>query len=87
MIELPNLYKLTKHRATRENPAGVYMLDIKKSARKKMDVLSDNIALEIDKDILSLRHDPFPHPLMDGIRSLLFFRGERLDPHALRAPL
>ena len=40
----------------------MFRLDIKKSARKEMDILSDNIFLKIDKAILSLKHDPFPHP-------------------------
>jgi len=40
----------------------MYKLDIKKSARKELNSLPDNIFLKIDKDILSLKTNPDPHP-------------------------
>ncbi|MEW6418688.1 MAG: type II toxin-antitoxin system RelE/ParE family toxin [Nitrospirota bacterium] len=40
----------------------MYKLAIKKSARKELDNLSDQIFLKIDKSILSLKENPFPYP-------------------------
>lgn len=40
----------------------MYRLDIKKSARKELDSLSNQIFRKIDKIILSLKKDPFPFP-------------------------
>jgi len=40
----------------------MYKLDIKKSTRKELDNLPDQIFLKIDKAILSLKRDPFPYP-------------------------
>jgi len=40
----------------------MYRLAIKKSARKELDNLPDQIFLKVDKSILSLKEDPFPYP-------------------------
>jgi mRNA interferase RelE/StbE len=40
----------------------MYKLEIKKSARKELDNLPDQIFLKIDKAIGSLKENPFPHP-------------------------
>ncbi|MDI6728110.1 MAG: type II toxin-antitoxin system RelE/ParE family toxin [Thermodesulfovibrionales bacterium] len=51
-----------RHTAAKENPACIYKLDIKKSARKELDNLPNQIFLKIDKAILSLKKDPSPYP-------------------------
>jgi mRNA interferase RelE/StbE len=40
----------------------MYKLAIKKSARKELDKLPDQIFLKVDKAILSLKENPFPYP-------------------------
>jgi mRNA-degrading endonuclease RelE of RelBE toxin-antitoxin system len=40
----------------------MYRLVIKKTARKELDNLPDQKFLKIDKTILSLKENPFPHP-------------------------
>jgi mRNA interferase RelE/StbE len=40
----------------------MYKLAIKKSARKELDNLPDQIFLKVDKSILSLKDNPFPYP-------------------------
>lgn len=40
----------------------MYKLAIKKSARKELDNLPDQIFLKVDKSILSLKENPFPYP-------------------------
>jgi mRNA interferase RelE/StbE len=40
----------------------MYRLAIKKSARKELDDLPDQIFLRVDESILSLRENPFPYP-------------------------
>ena len=40
----------------------MYRLAIKKSARKELDDLPDQIFLKVDESILSLRENPFPYP-------------------------
>jgi len=40
----------------------MYRLVIKKTARKELDDLPDQVFLKIDKTILSLKENPFPHP-------------------------
>lgn len=40
----------------------MYKLSIKKSARKEMDSLPDEVFLKVDRAILSLKEDPFPYP-------------------------
>ncbi len=40
----------------------MYKLEIKKSARKELDNLPDQIFLKIDKAIVSLKENPFPSP-------------------------
>jgi mRNA interferase RelE/StbE len=40
----------------------MYKLAIKKSARKELDNLPDQIFLKVDKSILSLKENPSPYP-------------------------
>ena len=40
----------------------MYKLAIKKSARKELDNLTDQIFLKVDKSMLSLKDNPFPYP-------------------------
>jgi mRNA interferase RelE/StbE len=40
----------------------MYKLEIKKSARKELDNLPDDIFFKIDKAILSLKNNPRPYP-------------------------
>jgi mRNA-degrading endonuclease RelE of RelBE toxin-antitoxin system len=40
----------------------MYKLAIKKSARKELDNLLDQIFLKVDKSMLSLKDNPFPYP-------------------------
>ena len=40
----------------------MYRLEIKKSARKELDSLPNQIFQKIDKAILSLQNNPYPHP-------------------------
>jgi mRNA interferase RelE/StbE len=40
----------------------MYKLAIKKSARKELDNLPDQIFLKVDKSMLSLKDNPFPYP-------------------------
>ena len=40
----------------------MYKIDIKKSAKKELHDLPDNIFLKIDKAILSLKKSPSPYP-------------------------
>jgi mRNA interferase RelE/StbE len=40
----------------------MYKLTIKKSARKELDNLPDQIFLKVDKSMLSLKDNPFPYP-------------------------
>jgi mRNA interferase RelE/StbE len=40
----------------------MYKLAIKKSARKELDNLTDQIFLKVDKSILSLTDNPLPYP-------------------------
>ncbi|MEW6001891.1 MAG: type II toxin-antitoxin system RelE/ParE family toxin [Nitrospirota bacterium] len=40
----------------------MYRLAIKKSARKELDNLPDQIFLKVDKSILALKESPFPYP-------------------------
>jgi len=40
----------------------MYKLSVKKSARKELDNLPNQIFLKIDKAILSLKRAPFPYP-------------------------
>lgn len=51
-----------KRIAVRENPACMYRLIIKKSARKELDNLPEHLFMKIDKSILSLKENPFPYP-------------------------
>lgn len=46
----------------------MYELVIKKSAKKELDSLADEIFLKIDKAILSLKDDPFPHPQSEKLK-------------------
>jgi len=40
----------------------MHRLVIKRTARKELDNLPDQIFLKIDKAILSLKENPYPHP-------------------------
>jgi len=40
----------------------MYRISLKKSAKKELDSLPDQIFLKIDTAILSLRENPFPYP-------------------------
>ncbi|MBI5075861.1 MAG: type II toxin-antitoxin system RelE/ParE family toxin [Nitrospirae bacterium] len=40
----------------------MYRISLKKSAKKELDSLPDQIFLKIDTAILSLRGEPFPYP-------------------------
>jgi len=46
----------------------MYKLAIKKSARKELDSLPDQIFLKVDKSILSLKEDPFPYTQAKKLR-------------------
>jgi len=46
----------------------VYKLVIKKSARKELDSLADELFIKIDRAILSLKKDPFPHPQSEKLK-------------------
>jgi mRNA interferase RelE/StbE len=56
----------------------MYKLAIKKSARKELDSLPDQIFLKVDKSILSLKEDSFPFPYTQAKK----LRGE--DKYRLR---
>jgi mRNA interferase RelE/StbE len=46
----------------------MYKLIIKKSARKELDSLPEEIFMKIDKAILSLKENPFPYPQSKGLK-------------------
>lgn len=46
----------------------MYNLRIKKSARKEIDSLPDDVFLKIDKAILSLKNNPFPFPQSKALK-------------------
>lgn len=51
-----------KHTVAREDRAFMHSLVIKKSAKKELDRLPDQIFEKIDTAILKLKEDPFPFP-------------------------
>ena len=51
-----------KHTAAREDRAFMHSLVIKKSAKKELDRLTDQIFEKIDTAILKLKEEPFPFP-------------------------
>jgi len=46
----------------------MYKLKIKKSAQKELDVFPDQIFVNVDKAILSLKEEPFPFPQSKELR-------------------
>jgi mRNA-degrading endonuclease RelE of RelBE toxin-antitoxin system len=48
----------------------MYRLVIKKTARKELDNLPDQIFLKIDKAILLLKENPYPHPQSINTRGI-----------------
>lgn len=46
----------------------MYDIVIKKSARKELDSLPGHLFLKIDRAILALREDPFPHPQSEKLK-------------------
>lgn len=51
-----------KHTVAREDRAFMHSLIVKKSAKKELDRLTDQIFEKIDAAILKLKKEPFPFP-------------------------